>query len=251
VGRDEAVFPAVVAPDGSLLYFCERRGETPAAFESDFAPVAHADVASMQGARVDHVVQALPQGQLEPWLLFERAVLGLVAQRSVVLNDPYGAMRSRELESSDQRIRASLVASERERTAVARSVARYGGAGVQQIAIAVGDVVSVVLDLRAKGAPFLQVPANYYDDLAARYALEPAFVERLREAGVLYERGERGEFLHAYAVPFEDRFEFEFVERRGGYALYGSTNAPVRLAALAEWRAVRDAGRSEAASRRS
>ena len=58
------------------------------------------------------------------------------------------------------------------------------------------------------------------------------------------ERDATGEFLHAYSAPFEDRFEFEFVERRGGYDLYGSTNAPVRLAALTEWRMSRDTSRS-------
>ena len=46
-------------------------------------------------------------------------------------------------------------------------------------------------------------------------------LEHLRRAGVLYERDSKGEFLHAYSAPFEDRFEFEFVERRGSYDLYG------------------------------
>jgi 4-hydroxyphenylpyruvate dioxygenase len=179
----------------------------------------------------------VPSGQVEPWALFQRAILGLISQRSVVLHDPYGAIRSREFESHDKVVRASLSVSERDNTAVARSVSRYGGAGVQQIAIAVDDVIAVVAELRRLGAPLLPVPDNYYDDLAAKYALEPTFLESLRACGVLYERGPQGEFLHAYAAPFEDRFEFEFVERRGGYDLYGSTNAPVRLATLAEWRA--------------
>jgi 4-hydroxyphenylpyruvate dioxygenase len=60
---------------------------------------------------------------------------------------------------------------------------------------------------------------------------------------VFYERdAQGGEFLHAYAAPFDDRFEFEFIERRGGYDLYGSTNSPFRLAALAEWRAAQLGG---------
>jgi 4-hydroxyphenylpyruvate dioxygenase len=86
----------------------------------------------------------------------------------------------------------------------------------------------------------LPVPDNYYEDLAAKYDLEPLFLDGLRVAGVLYERDSKGEFLQAYSAPFEDRFEFEFIERRGGYDLYGSTNAPVRLAALTEWRMSRD-----------
>lgn len=237
-GDGELSIPAVTAPDGSLLYFCDPPRDGRHAFEADFViddPAWRAR-APVRTARVDHIVQALPGGQVEPWVLFQRAVLGLVPQRNVVLHDPYGVIRSREIESADKAVRTSLIVSERDNTVVARSVSRYGGAGVQQIAIAVDDVLATVAELRRRGAPMLPVPDNYYDDLAAKYDLAPDFLAALRTSGVLYERGAQGEFLHAYSAPFEDRFEFEFVERRGGYELYGSTNSPVRLAALTEWR---------------
>ena len=98
------------------------------------------------------------------------------------------------------------------------------------------DLLSVVAELRRRGSPLLPVPDNYFDDLGAKYDLAPAFLDSLRQSGVMYECGVQGALLHVYSAPFEDRFEFEFVERRGGYELYGSTNSPVRLAALAEWR---------------
>jgi 4-hydroxyphenylpyruvate dioxygenase len=62
-------------------------------------------------------------------------------------------------------------------------------------------------------------------------------VAYLQAANVLYGRGSTGEFLHVYSEPFDDRFEIEFVERHGGCNLYGTANAAVHLAALAEWRA--------------
>ena len=243
VGAGELAIPAVSAPDGSLLYFCEPAQHGRHAFEADFCLDEDALRAAPlgRGARIDHITQAVPPGQVDPWVLFQRAVLGLVPQRTVVLHDPYGVIRSREIESADKAVRCALIVSERDNTVVSRSVSRFGGAGVQQVAIGVDDLIATVSELRRRGAPMLPVPDNYYDDLAAKYELEPAFLDALRASGVLYERGPQGEFLHAYAAPFEDRFEFEFVERRGGYDLYGSTNSPVRLAALAEWRA----GRSE------
>jgi 4-hydroxyphenylpyruvate dioxygenase len=244
IGQGELDIPAVQAPDGSLMYFCPPAdGAGHHAFEADFVVdpdavrqlTAHAGTRS---ARIDHLVQAVPGGQIDPWVLFQRAVLGLQPQRSTVLHDPFGIIRSREIESADKAIRTSLIVSERENTAISRSVARFGGAGVQQIAIAVDDVLATMAALRAQGAPLLPVPDNYYDDVDAKYALEPDFLAALRAAGVFYERdAQGGEFLHAYTAPFDDRFEFEFVERRGGYDLYGSTNSPMRLAALAEWRA--------------
>lgn len=239
-GDGELELPAVRAPDGSLVYFCDAPAGGRPAFESDFVLDAAPAASPLgAGARIDHVAQALPGGQVEPWLLFYRAVLGLAPQRQTVLHDPYGIMRSREIESADRRVRFSLMVSERDNTAVSRSVSRFGGAGVQQIAIAVPDLIASVAELRRRGAPLLPVPDNYYDDLAAKYELEPGFLAALQASGVLYERDAQGEFLHVYGAPFEDRFEFEFIERRGTYDLYGSTNAPVRLAALAEWRSNR------------
>lgn len=246
IGQGELNIPAVQAPDGSLMYFCPPAdGAGRQAFEADFVMDAEA-VGHLAGppatrtARIDHLVRAVPGGQINPWVLFERAVLGLQPQRSVVLHDPFGVLRSREIESADKAVRTSLIVSERDNTAVSRSLARFGGAGVQQIAIEVDDLLAFAAALRRAGAPLLPVPDNYVDDLDAKYALDPAFLAALREGGVFYERdAQGGEYLHAYAAPFDDRFEFEFIERRGGYDLYGSTNSPMRLAALAEWRAAR------------
>jgi 4-hydroxyphenylpyruvate dioxygenase len=97
-------------------------------------------------------------------------------------------------------------------------------------------VLATARALRQLGAPLLSIPANYYDDLAAKYEIEAAWLEQLQEFGVLYDRNKNGEYLHVYTTPFDDRFFFEFVERRAAYHDYGIANAPVRLASFAQWR---------------
>jgi 4-hydroxyphenylpyruvate dioxygenase len=120
---------------------------------------------------------------------------------------------------------------------VSRSVSHFRGAGVQQIALAVPDLVATARQLRALQAPLLPIPANYYDDVQAKFDLDATLLQSLRELGILYDREPGGgEFFQLYVTPFEDRFHFEFTERRGGYAGYGAANAPVRLAAMASLR---------------
>ena len=53
----------------------------------------------------------------------------------------------------------------------------------------------------------------------------------MRELGVLYEAGERGELLHFYTAMASPSLFFEVLERRGGYDGYGASNSPVRMAA--------------------
>jgi len=80
----------------------------------------------------------------------------------------------------------------------------------------------------------LQIPRNYYDDLAARFDFGDEFISQLAYHNVLYDRDANGgELFHAYTQAFEDCFFFEILQRKQGYAGYGAANVPVRLAAMA------------------
>ena len=88
--------------------------------------------------------------------------------------------------------------------------------------------------LRAEGVAFVPISANDYDDLPTRFDLDAAEVERLRRAGLLFDRTDQGDYLHIYGKSFDDRFFFEIVQRVGGYDGYGALNAPARMAAQAQ-----------------
>ncbi len=101
----------------------------------------------------------------------------------------------------------------------------------EHIAFAVDDLVATARSARDRGLEFLQIPANYYEDLDARFDLDPGFLATLKELNLLYDRDANGEFLHFYTATVGSVF-FEMVERRGGnYDGYGGApNAPVRHA---------------------
>ena len=91
--------------------------------------------------------------------------------------------------------------------------------------------------MSARGARFLPIPGNYYEDIAARWGLADAHVDMLRATQcICYDRDDAGDFLHAYTDPFDDRFFFEIVQRVGDYQHYGAANASVRMAAQAKRR---------------
>ena len=84
----------------------------------------------------------------------------------------------------------------------------------------------------AQGLPRLAIPRNYFDDLEARWGLEPDLIEAMAARDILYDRDGEAEYLQFYSRAFARRVFFEVVERRG-YAGYGAVNAPIRLAAQA------------------
>ena len=82
-----------------------------------------------------------------------------------------------------------------------------------------------------RGFAPLEVPANYYDDVEARFGLAPDKIERLRRHGILYDRDEAGEYLQMYSRLYGEGFFFEIIQRDPSYGGYGAANAPVRIAA--------------------
>jgi 4-hydroxyphenylpyruvate dioxygenase len=73
-------------------------------------------------------------------------------------------------------------------------------AHLQHIAFACDDIFAAALAMRIRELPTLSIPDNYYDDLAARFELDGALLERMRAFGILYDRDERGEFFHFYTA---------------------------------------------------
>ena len=150
----------------------------------------------------------------------------------VDLIDPGGIVRSQVVHSADGVLRIALNASQSERTFPSRFLTHYAGSGVQHVAFATDDIVATLGRMRTNGVEMLSIPQNYYDDLEARTELSTERVDVLRRLDILYDRDERGEFLHACTRSFEGRFFFEIVERKG-YTGLGTVNAPILLAAQA------------------
>ena len=233
-GTGERTIPAVRAPDGTLIYLVEPASQQRSIWEDDFDLLPGAgSTGDITG--IDHVALALPAGRMDSFVLFFRAVFGMAADALWDLPDPFGLVHSRAMADPTGSVRLPLNISESGKTGTGRFVSAYAGAGVHHIAFAVRDVAAAVAAAEDRGGPILPVPANYYDDLAARWGMEDADLDRLRVHALLYDRDEGGEYRHAYTDPFDDRFFFEFVERRG-YRGFGAVNSAVRMAAQANRR---------------
>ncbi|MET3917134.1 4-hydroxyphenylpyruvate dioxygenase [Variovorax sp. OAS795] len=236
VGPDELRVPAIVAPGGNLIHFVAESLGTNGLHEADFileeqAPDAAPDVGLM---RIDHVALGLAVDQLDTWVLFTRAVLGLEPGESLELADPFGLIRSRGVANADRSVRLVLNVSLSQRTRTARTLSVTGGGAVHHIALCCDDIFDSVARLRAAGTRFVPISDNYYDDLATRIDLDPALLARLRASGVLFDRSPAGDYLHIYTENIEGGLFFELAQRTAGYDAYGALNAPARMASQAQ-----------------
>jgi 4-hydroxyphenylpyruvate dioxygenase len=230
VRAGELDIPAIRGVGGALIHFIDETSDLARLWEIDFAPVEDATVTAGLTA-VDHIAQSIPYEELPTWRLYYLTIFDFEKAQTVDVVDPGGLVESQVLQPPSRAVRFTLNATQSRQTLSGRFMEEVFGAGVQHIAFATDDIFATVERLRAGGVALLPIPGNYYDDLEARFDLEPALLDRLRALDILYDEDERGAYLQVYTSVFAERFFFEIVERRDGYDGFGAPNAPIRLAA--------------------
>src|SRR5665213_347329 len=226
VGPGELEIPAIRGVGGSLLYFLQASGNN---WDTDFEALRSEATGDRLGA-VDHISQSMPYDEMLSWLLFYTGILDLKRLPQMEIADPAGLVQSQALINGNQGLRLILNGSSATRPLSSRFINEFFGSGVQHVAFSCPDIFATVSDMRARGANFLKIPDNYYDDLEAKYDLDTATMAALRDNQILYDREGDGEFFQIYTHIFDERFFFEIVERRQ-YSGFGAANAAIRLAA--------------------
>lgn len=226
---DEEVFQGFAAPDSTEIFLCQGSPDGTAAWTREFGEGLEFPGAGGRNAVIDHVNLAQPWQHFDEAVLFYTSALALEPQPFAEVPSPSGLVRSQVMLTADRAVRLVLNLAPVIQQDGADSGTAHRKTYQEHIAFAVDDLVEAARAARDRGLDFLQIPANYYEDLDARFDLDPAFLATLRELNLLYDRDADGEFLHFYTATVGSVF-FEMLERRGGYDGYGAPNAPVRHA---------------------
>ncbi|MGY1603573.1 TIM barrel protein [Geodermatophilus sp. SYSU D00815] len=228
-GRAEADLATIAAPDGTQILFT-RTG--PDGWPADFLATGEPTAPGAGLTGIDHVGLTQPFDSFDEAGLFYRAVLGLEPQDLAEVAAPFGLVRTRAVSDPDRAVRLALSVA-----ALRRGSWAPGVPEPQYVAFRTDDLVATARALREAGAPLLELPTNYADDLDARFDLAPEVLAAVREHGLMYEEDARGRYLHLATEVLGDRLFLEFVQRLDGYDGYGTADSPVRMAAQRRARA--------------
>lgn len=236
VGPGELKIPAIRGLGGGLIHFIDEQSDLAKVWDIEFRPVADKDAEKATSAdvglvRVDHVAQTMNYEEMLTSLLFYTSIFETEKTPMVDVVDPAGLVRSQVIENAEGSLRITLNGAENRRTLAGHFIAERFGSAVQHLAFETRDIFATAAALLANGFQPLEISANYYDDLEARFDLDKAFIDKLKNAHALYDRDEHGEYFQLYSPGFGEGFFFEIVERRGGYRGYGAPNAQFRIAA--------------------
>ena len=228
----EIEMPGVRGVGGGVLYFLDHKGPLGRIWEIEFDPANdETDLRPIGLTRIDHVAQTTKYEELLTWLLFYTAILNAHKTPMVDIIDPAGVVRSQVVENEPGSLRITLNGAENRNTLAGHFIAETFGSGIQHLAFATDDIFAAAAALSDNGFATLMISPNYYDDLEARFGLDPAFTDRLKAHNILYDRDDHGEYFQLYSPTYGEGFFFEIVQR-SGYRGYGAANAIFRIAAL-------------------
>lgn len=237
----EADLPAVAAPDGLSVFFVSSNGGG-LDWRGDFimAPTPPLTVAGVGITGIDHVSVTSSFDRYDESVLFYRSVLGMRTDEVAEYAGPYGLVRSHLLRSPSPAAFGVAL----DGPLLRRGRWSPGVQTPQHIALLTADIVETLTALPAD-APILQISANYYGDVQARFNLADEFVDLLQRNNIMYDRSATGEYLHAYTTVLGSQVYVEIIERRGHYNGRPLADAPIRMAAhVAARRGVTPACRS-------
>ena len=209
------------APDGTELFFEQPAAGGSQAWRSEFPQAANAEDALITG--IDHVNLTQPIDNFDEAILFFTTIAGLTAQPSLDVPAAIGLVRSQVMKNSSGSVRIPLNLAPKGSTTKRQEYPLH-------IAFSCTDVRALARTASERGFRFLEIPENYYDDIRARFDLDPEFVAELQSLNLLFDRDDHGDFLHFYSEVIGNVF-FEVIERQNGYDGYGANNSPIRIAA--------------------
>ncbi|SEO07089.1 bifunctional sugar phosphate isomerase/epimerase/4-hydroxyphenylpyruvate dioxygenase family protein [Palleronia pelagia] len=230
LGVGVLTLPAIRGLAGSVLHFVDGTSGLDRVWSDEFVPTGQDEVGAGL-THVDHLDQTMSHEEMLIWSLFYTALFDM--DRSPILDviDPNGVIRAQDVTSRSGGLRVTLNATESHRTLAGSFLADSFGASVHQIALATDDIFASADALAARGFNPLPIPANYYDDLDARFDLPRGLLDRLRGANILYDRIGDASFFQMYSHALPGGLFVEIVQREPGYHRYGEANAPFRIAA--------------------
>lgn len=208
---------------GDVLHVFVDRSE----YKGPFAPtykLLDAPAESAGLAAIDHVVGNVQLGKMNYWVDFYHRVMGfrqLLHFDDKDISTEYSALMSKVMQNGNGRVKLPInePAEGKRKSQIEEYLDYYMTPGVQHIAMATGDIIKTVTELRKRGIEFLRVPDVYYDVLPER--LQGVNVKedmkKISELGILVDHDDEGYLLQIFSRPLQDRPTsfIEVIERHG------------------------------------
>lgn len=221
-GTDKTLeWPAIVGIGGSLIYFTDSYGEGANPYEAfDFLETPKP--AGVGFHYLDHLTHNVFRGNMDKWFDFYSRLFNFRQIRFFDIEGKYTGLYSRALTSPCGRIRIPINEDRGETGQIVEYLKRYGGEGIQHIAVGCDDIYSATDAIAERGLKFMpKPPMAYYALSKSRVAGHDEPLDQLARHGILIDGegvldgGETRILLQIFSKTVIGPLFFEFIQRKG------------------------------------
>ncbi len=213
---------AAIYTYGETVHVFVDRSQYKGPFAPTYRPISDKKAESAGLAAVDHMVGNVQLGKMNHWVNFYHQVMGfrqLLHFDDKDISTEYSALMSKVMSNGNGRVKFPInePAEGKRKSQIEEYLDYYYGPGVQHLALATGDILKTVRQLRANGIEFLRVPDTYYEMLPERVGKIKESLDEINELGILVDRDDEGYLLQIFSRPIQDRptVFVEIIQRHG------------------------------------
>jgi len=206
---------------GETLHVFVDRSDYNGIFAPGYRPIEY-EAESTGLAAVDHIVGNVQLGKMNDWVTFYHQVMGfrqLLHFDDKDISTEYSALMSKVMQNGNGRVKFPInePAEGKKKSQIEEYLDYYLTPGVQHIAMASGDIIGTITELRKRGIEFLRVPDTYYEVLPDRVGKIDEDLKAIHELGILVDRDDEGYLLQVFSRPIQDRptMFIEVIQRHG------------------------------------
>ncbi len=207
---------------GETLHVFVDRDDYRGIFAPTYRPLQGKEADSTGLAAIDHVVGNVQLGKMNEWVNYYHQVLGfrqLLHFDDKDISTEYSALMSKVMQNGNGRVKFPInePAEGKKKSQIEEYLDYYLTPGVQHIAMATGNIIKTVTELKERGIEFLRVPDTYYEALPDRVGSIKEDLKAIHELGILVDRDDEGYLLQIFSRPIQDRptMFVEVIQRHG------------------------------------
>ena len=188
-------------------------------FDKDANPLA------TRLARIDHLTNNVPRGQMEQWVEFYQRIYGFKVTRYFDIRGKKTGLESKvvQLEDGSIIIPINEPGEKDSKSQIQEFIDLHKGAGVQHIALSTPHIIDTVATLQERGIQFLSIPSTYYEDIPNRGFSVEEDMDVLQERQLLVDGDEKGYLIQNFTNTYIGPLFFEIIQRKNHFG-FGEGN---------------------------
>lgn len=166
-------------------------------------------------ARIDHLTNNVPKGQMKEWVNFYKRIFGMQVTRYFDIKGAKTGLESEVVQLAHGQVIIPInePSEANGKSQIQEFLDLHKGPGVQHIALTTPDILDTVKELRQRGMQFLKVPATYYQDIPKRHLPVKEDLKQLEQLELLVDGDEKGYLLQNFSKTYIGPAFFEFIQR--------------------------------------